>query len=148
MNSLIEAMPYLDAYQCALLALAILCLAVLIQGVLTAPLAFAKEEETPGIPLQGSHDQLSFRVVRTYQNSVENLPAFVAVLFLAIIAGVDATWVNWLAGIHVAARLLFWTAYYSGTGKIAGGPRTMTYVLGWLTNTILAGMVLYALAAS
>jgi uncharacterized MAPEG superfamily protein len=146
MDTLFEALPYLAAYHPALMALALLSLAVLIQGVLTAPLAFAPEDEEPGMPLKGDHSKLSFRVIRTYANSVENFPAFIAILLLAVIAGVDATWVNWLAGLHVAFRLLFWVVYYAGVGKIAGGPRTLSYVGGWLTNTVLAVMTLYALA--
>jgi len=41
---------------------------------------------------------------------------------------------------------LFHAAYYSGMGKIAGGPRTMCYVAAVLANTVLAGAVLYKLA--
>ncbi len=145
MTSLFEALPYLEAYHCALLALSVLTFAVLIQGLLVAPLGFAKDEEAPGMPLQGTHANLSFRVLRTFANSTENLPMFIAALLLAIIAGVDATWVNWLAGLHVAFRLLFWLVYYAGVGKVAGGPRTIAFVGGWLTNVILAGMVVYAL---
>ena len=145
MTSLFEALPYLEAYQSALLALSILTLAVLIQGLLVAPLAFAKEEEAPGMPLQGTHTNLSFRVIRTFANSTENLPMFIGALLLAICAGVDSTWVNWLAGLHVAFRLLFWVVYYAGVGKVAGGPRTIAFVGGWLTNTVLAGMAVYAL---
>ncbi|MDG2004841.1 MAG: MAPEG family protein [Novosphingobium sp.] len=144
MDNLFEALPSLASYHPALLALALLSLAVLIQGVLTAPLAFARGDEEPGMPLKGDHAKFSFRVIRTYANSVENFPAFIATLFLAIIVGVDPTWVNWLAGLHVGFRLLFWVVYFAGIGKVAGGPRTMSYVGGWLTNTVLAGMTVYA----
>ena len=145
MQSLIEVLPYLADYHPSFAALAILCFAVIFQGFLTAPLAFASGREEPGSPLKGTHADLSFRAVRTYANSVENLPVFAATLFLAVIAGVDATWVNWLVGIHLISRLLFWAVYYAGVGKIAGGPRTLAYVGGLLSNAILAGMTVYAL---
>jgi uncharacterized MAPEG superfamily protein len=125
--------------------LALLCFAVVMQSVLLAPMAHATAKEEPGMPLQGSHKDLSFRVIRTHANSVENLPTFIAILLLAVVAGVDPTWANWLAGIHVVARLLFWAVYYSGVGKVAGGPRTISFVGGWLTNSILAGMTIFAL---
>ena len=137
----------LSPYEPAILAFAVLCMAVMIQAFLTAPLGFLKEEQAPGMPLQGDHDMLSFRVLRTYANSVENLPAFGFSLLLAILVGVGATAVNALAAIHVASRLAFWAVYYSGVGKVAGGPRTMTYVGGALSNLVLAGMVLYTLVS-
>ena len=147
MTAIFEALPALAAYQPSLLALALLCIAVLIQAVLTAPLAFVTGDEEPGVALKGDHSKRSFRVIRTYQNSVENLPAFAATLFVAIIAGVDTGWVNWLAGIHVASRLLFWAIYYSGKGATAGGPRTFAFLGGLLTNLTLAGMTAYALVS-
>ena len=137
----------LSPYEPAMLAFALLCMAVMIQAFLTAPLGFLKEEQAPGMPLQGDHGMLSFRVLRTYSNSVENLPAFGFSLLLAIVAGVGATAVNWLAGIHVASRLAFWAVYYSGVGAVAGGPRTMTYVGGALSNLLLIALVLYTLVS-
>ncbi len=140
---MIEQLPALLAYQPALLALAVLCLCVLLQSLLVAPLGFASGAETPGMPLKGSHIDRSFRVIRTYQNSVENLPAFIGVLIVALVVGVNATWVNWLAGIHLGARLLYWACYYSGVGANAGGPRSLAYVAGLLSNAILAGMTIF-----
>ncbi len=145
MTSLIEAAPYLAAYQSSFAVLAALALVALAQSFLSAPLAFASEEQVPGKPLRHDHSKLSFRAIRTYQNSVENLPAFVAALLVAIVAGVSATLVNGLAIAYLAFRLAFWAIYYSGVGKAAGGPRTMAYIGGMLSNIVLAGAGLYAL---
>lgn len=145
MNSMIETFPQLMPYQPALLALALLCMAVLIQSFLGAPLAFLREEQAPGMPLKGDHDLLSFRVLRTYSNSVENLPAFGLTLLLAIVLGVNASVVNWLAALHVVFRLAFWVVYYAGFGRVAGGPRTLSYVGGLLTNIVLAGACIFVL---
>lgn len=133
------------AYYPALLTLAILCLAVLAQSFLAGVIGLGKSDEEPGMPLKGGHKDLSFRTLRTYGNSVENLPVFVATLLLALIAGVAPIWVNSLAIIHVGFRLVYWIVYYSGVGKVGGGPRTIVYVLGLLANLVLAGMVLFAL---
>ncbi len=137
MNSIIEAVPQFLAYQPAFIALMFLCLTLFIQSFLTAPFAFAKLQQAPGMPLTGDHSMLSFRVLRTYSNSVENLPAFGFTLLIAIFVGVDPSLVNWTAAIHVAFRLAFWAVYYSGVGKIAGGPRTLCYVGGMLANLVL-----------
>lgn len=145
MDKTLEIMPQLAGYQPALIVLAILLLSILVQSLLTAPLAFIKGEQAPGAPLKGGHDLLSFRVLRTYLNSVENLPGFGLALGLAIAMGLDASTVNWLAGAHVAFRLLFWFVYYSGIGKVAGGPRTLSYVGAVTANMVLAVYVLYGL---
>jgi len=143
MNTAIEQLPLISVYQPTLLALVILCLAVMLQSFLSAPLAFLKQEQVPGKPLKGDHQLFSFRVLRTYANSVENLPAFGLTIIIAILIGVNPTLVNWLAVIHVALRLGYWIVYYGGIGKIAGGPRTICYVGGLTSNIVLACACIY-----
>ncbi|MEP4034252.1 MAPEG family protein [Roseibium polysiphoniae] len=129
----------------SLIVLAAVSLIALAQSALCAPLAFVNEEQTPGMPLCLDHSQLSFRAIRTYANTTENLPAFGFALVVAITAGASPTLVNWLAGTYLAFRLLFWAIYYSGIGRISGGPRTLSYI-GWLAaNFILAGTAVQAL---
>ncbi len=132
-------------YQMALVALTTLCLVVLIQNFLTAK-AFVSGEQSPGMPLAGDHSLLSFRIVRTYQNSAESLPAFGLVVVAAMLASANPAAVNWLAAIHVLFRLAFWTMYYAGIGKITGGPRTMCHVGGLVSNIALAIVAAFALA--
>lgn len=133
----------LAPYEPALLCFTVLCASVLVQSFLTAPLAFLKEEQAPGMPLQGDHGLLSFRVLRTYANSAENLPVFGFSLALAIAAGVGPAIVNGLVGLHLASRFAFWAIYYSGLGAVAGGPRSMAYVGGALSNLVLVGFVVH-----
>ena len=85
MTSLFEAIPYLVAYQFSFLVLAILALIALVQSFMNAPLAFGNNSQTPGMPLQFDHTHISFRVIRTYANTVENLPAFGFALLLSLI---------------------------------------------------------------
>lgn len=145
MEALREVSPALAPYHTAILCLAVLCLVALIQSFLSAPLAFIKEEQTPGAPLNFDHSKLSFRVLRTYGNTVENLPAFGFSLIVAIIGGASPWAVNGLAALYLAFRLVFWVVYYSGIGKVAGGPRTLAYVGGLLANMSLAALAIYAL---
>ena len=145
MNSLIQEIPQLVAFKPAFLSLSVLCLAVLIQNFLCAPFAFRKGEQIPGEPLKGSHDLFSFRVLRTYINSVESLPAFGFVLTISILIGVNSSLVNWLVILHVGFRLMFWGVYYSGVGIIAGGPRTLCFVGGLLCNIVLAIACIHSL---
>ncbi|MEM7615190.1 MAG: MAPEG family protein [Pseudomonadota bacterium] len=145
MDTLFAAAPYLEGYRPSFLVLAALSVVTLIQNFLTAPLAFVREEQTPGMPLQFDHSKLSFRALRTYQNSVESLPAFLAALLAAVIAGASPTLVNVTAGVYLAARLAFWGFYYAGVGKVAGGPRTLSFVICLLANLILAVAAFVAL---
>lgn len=139
MDSLFDAVPYLDGYRFSFVVLLALSVITLVQNFLTAPLAFLKDEQIPGMPLRFDHSKLSFRVMRTYQNSAESLPAFMAALAVAVVAGGAAGVVNLAAGVYLAARIGFWAVYYSGTGKIAGGPRTMMFVVCLLANLTIAG---------
>ncbi len=143
----ISNMPQLLAYQPSLIALACLCLIVLIQSLLAGVVGFGQSAEVPGMPLKGSHSEMSFRILRTYANSTENLSVMVATAFLAILAGANANWVNGLVILHVLFRTAYWAVYYSGVGAVTNGPRTITYVLGWLMNIILAIMTIFAMAS-
>ena len=144
-DSALHSLPQVEAYHPALLALALLCLVVLIQSFLAGVLGLGKSDEVPGVPLKGNHSDLSFRILRTYANSTENLAVMIATTFLAIIAGVSAFLVNWLAGLHLAFRLAYWAVYYSGIGSVESGARTVTYVLAFLMNAVLALLTVYAL---
>ena len=146
MDHLIQIWPALSPYTTAIGALMLLVLAVLIQALLAGVIGLNKSGgELPGVPLQGNHASLNFRVLRTYANSTENLPAFAVTLMLAILAGASPKWVNLLAALHVTFRFAFWGIYYSGVGKVAGGPRTISYVLAWFTNLALAVVAVSAL---
>lgn len=145
MDSLFDAIPFLDSYRLSFVVLASLSFVLLLQNLLTAPLSFGKDEQVPGMPLQFDHSKLSFRVMRTFQNSAENLPAFTAALLAAIAGGAAPTLVNSAAMVYLAARLAYWAIYYSGVGKVGGGPRTIVFVVGFLANVVIAIAAIVAL---
>lgn len=145
MNSSSDLLAALSAYHATLLWMALLCLAVLVQSFLAGAIGLGKSEEVPGMPLKGSHQDFSFRTLRTYANSVENLPVFAITVVLAILAGVTASWVNGLVAVHVILRLAYWVIYYRGVGKVGGGPRTMAYAAAWFVNLVLALLTLWFL---
>lgn len=135
---------FITGYEPAIGSLVALSLIVLLQSFLGAYFAFVKEPGLPGVPLQGDHSKLGFRAVRTYQNSVENLPAFAVAVIVGALVGASVFWVNLLAILHVVMRVAFWAVYYSGIGKPAGGPRSIVYVIGWAINIVLGVIVLFA----
>lgn len=144
MNAIHDLRSALMQYDFAFIFLALLCLVTLIQNFLLAPIAFASNEQEPGMPVRLDHNALSFRAIRTYQNSIETLPVFGFALIVAIIAGVSPWWVNLIAGVYLGFRLLFWAIYYSGIGKVTGGPRTIAFVGGLIANVALAIMAVYS----
>ena len=101
MTGLTTIYPQFSDYTSALIALTLLCCIVCIQSVIAGAIGLGKSNEEPGLPLKGSHKDFSFRTLRTYANSVENLPTFGLIVLLAIFVGVEPKWVNWLAIIHV-----------------------------------------------
>lgn len=145
MTSLFDVAPYLGAYHFSFMVLAVLTLMILIQNFMTAPLSFLNNEQSPGMPLKHDHSKLSFRALRTYSNSTESFPVFAVALLVAIAAGASPLLINWFAGIYLAFRSAFWGVYYSGLGKVTGGPRTLCYVGGLITNIAVACTALYAL---
>lgn len=145
MEIIIQSLPHLSAYQPALLAAALLCLMLPLQNFMTAPLSYVKEEQVPGMPLRGDHGSISFRAIRAFENSAENVPGFVLLTLFAALLGVGAGLVNGLSIGYLAARIAYGAVYYSGWGKPAGGPRTMIFVVCLLINVVLSALVIWAL---
>ena len=145
MTGLATIYPHFSDYASALIALTLLCFIVCIQSVIAGAIGLGKSNEEPGLPLKGTHNDFSFRSLRTYANSVENLPMFGLIVLLAVFIGAEPKWVNWLAVTHVVFRVLYWAVYYSGIGKVEGGPRTIIYVIGLFANLILAGLTLFTI---
>jgi uncharacterized MAPEG superfamily protein len=106
MDSIILSLPLLTPYQPAFVGLSVLCLVVLVQSFPAGVLGLGSGDEVPGQPLKGAHSDKSFRILRTYANSTENLSVFVTTSLLAILAGVGVMAVNWLVGLHVALRIV------------------------------------------
>ena len=134
----------LATYQLAILMTALLLIAVHAQNFLSALYKIIWGKQPPGKTATGDYDNKTFRFYRTHMNSVENLSMFIAALALAMITGVNASLVTWLVAIHVIARLAFWGVYYSGIGAIAGGVRTIVFVIGFTASVILAASALRA----
>ena len=134
----------LTTYQTAITLAALLVVAVHLQSFLSALFKIVLGKQAPGVPAAGNNSDKAFRIYRTHMNSVENLSMFIAALIFAMIAGVSASLVNWLVIIHVIARLAFWAVYYPGPGALAGGLRTIVFVIGFTASMVLAIAALFA----
>ncbi|MGR3291892.1 MAG: MAPEG family protein, partial [Paracoccaceae bacterium] len=129
----------------ALLALALLAFALTLQSFIAGAYKNGIMKQMSGYPVEGTHDDLVYRIVRTHMNGVENFSAFFALSVLGMIASVNVKWLTWLILATVALRLLYWLLYYARIGADSGGIRSITHVVALVVNLIIGVMVLLAL---
>ena len=139
-------MPDLIAtYPMALLALGILAFSLTLQSFISGFYKNCVKKQMSGYPVEGTHDDLVYRIVRTHMNGVENFSAFFALSILAMIAGVGVTLLTWLIVVTVALRMLYWLLYYARIGTDSGGIRSITHVVALVVNLVIGVLVLLAL---
>lgn len=139
-------MPDLIAtYPMALLALGILAFSLTLQSFIAGFYKNGVKKQMSGYPVEGTHDDLVYRIVRTHMNGVENFSAFFALSILAMIAGVGVTLLTWLIVVTVALRMLYWLLYYARIGTDSGGIRSITHVVALVVNLVIGVLVLLAL---
>lgn len=132
-------------YQTALLALAFLAFTLTLQSFIAGAYKNGVMKQASGMPVEGTQEDLVFRIVRTHMNGVENFSAFFALSILGIIAGANVKWLTWLILATVALRMVYWVLYYLRIGSDNGGLRSNTHVLALVVNLVMAVMVLFAL---
>ena len=139
-------MPDLIAtYPMALLALGILAFSLTLQSFIAGAYKNGIMKQMSGYPVEGTHDDLVYRIVRTHMNGVENFSAFFALSILAMIAGVGVSLLTWLIVVTVALRMLYWLLYYARIGADSGGIRSITHVVALVVNLVIGVLVLLAL---
>lgn len=131
-------------YSTAIVCLIILVLVVSIQSFISIYINLLKNEGTPGKIVEGNHEAPHWRLYRVHQNSVENFGPFAATVIAGVLVGASAGWINTLAVVYLIARLVHWFVYAQGIGSLAMGPRTISFVAGFLSNVLMALVVLFA----
>ncbi len=134
-------------YELTVLSLIALSIIVLVQSFCGAIFGLVLGPSVPGETPQGDHNNFGHRALRTYMNSVENLPAFAVAAVAAMAVGADPWTVNTLSAAYVGSRILYWLVYYGNIGAHAGGPRTLLYVTGMTLNMALAIVALLAVVS-
>ncbi len=61
--------------------------------------------------------------------------------FLALFAGVDATWTGILIWVFALARILHMALYYGIATEKNPSPRSFFYAIALLSNLVLLGMI-------
>lgn len=129
------------AYGHAIAALVFFALIVVALGSASA-VAKLRDGVAPGGTPAQDYASRTYRLHRAQANAVESLPVFVAVTLAAMLAGVSAHWVNWLASLVIVARLSMLYFHVTGKGHPYRGPRSMSYGVTVICQVIMAVMTL------
>lgn len=124
-------------YGHAIAALGLTVIFGLLVSPFTALAKMSSGHAAGGTPAEDYGDR-TYRFNRAYLNLTENMGFFAAATAAAILAGANATSVNWMASIFFVSRLLHFVVHFAGIGPMNFGPRTIVFVVGWLCNLGLA----------
>lgn len=114
--------PHADAFG----LMTLIALLMLLQGFVGAYFRNAVEKYQPGERLPANHASVTFRQVRSFENSVENTPIFFTVFALAVFIGVSPAWVWWTTLIFLIGRAGHWLFYSLRLPAL----RTASFALG------------------
>ena len=131
----------LDPYIPTLTATAVWVLMLMLQNTISAAFKHqaSQGEHVAGAPVEtADHADVVFRLVRSFENSLENFGAFITTIALAIVFALDPFWVNLSACIFVVARAGHWAAYAANRQLL----RSLCYSAGSFANLALAVAVL------
>lgn len=131
-----------DAYHNTFIGLWLIFATMVFQA-LAASVSHRKQQRyIPGIiDKQLGHESIVFRTHRTFHNSLENLMMMVGPVFIAILSGMNSTWLAILVWVYAIARIIHMVLYYRIATEKNPSPRSYFYVIGLLANIILLGML-------
>lgn len=98
----------------------------------------------PGEMPRADYRDRTYRIARSYQNTVEMVGVFGAVVAAAVLAGAAPFWVNLFASIALLARIAMIFVHIQGIGMPERGPRSLLFGLGWLMMVLIALIALVA----
>ena len=120
-------------YSSVLTAWVVVALMYLIQATV-ADLVGVRTKHTPGMPAEGGHDDLLFRVARAQANTNENLPVFILITAAAMALGNSPSMTANCTWAFVAGRAIHMLAYYADLRPI----RSVGFVIGFIAMIVLA----------
>ena len=133
-------------YSTAFAGLAVILATVLVQQLI----ASGKKARAPGaIPGKMDenigHESVVFRTQRTWMNSLENLPAMLGTIFLAVMVGANVSWTGILVWVYAISRILHMVLYYAISTDVNPSPRSWFFLLGLIANLVLLGFCVTAI---
>ncbi len=139
-------MNFLNDYSTAFAGLTVILATVLVQQLI----ASGKKARAPGaVPGKMDdtlgHESVVFRAQRTWMNSLENLPAMLGTIFLAVMVGANDTWTGILVWVYAISRIIHMVLYYAISTHVNPSPRSWFFLLGLVANLVLLGFCVAAL---
>ncbi len=139
-------MNFLNDYTTAFAGLTVILATVLIQQLI----ASGKKAKAPGaIPGKMNedlgHESVVFRTQRTWMNSLENLPAMLGTILLAVMVGANDQWTGILVWVYAISRIIHMVLYYAISTNVNPSPRSWFFLIGLVANLVLLGFCVAAL---
>lgn len=139
-------MNLMNDYSTAFAGLAVILATVLVQQLI----ASGKKARAPGaIPGKMDenigHESVVFRTQRTWMNSLENLPAMLGTIFLAVMVGANVSWTGILVWVYAISRILHMVLYYAISTDVNPSPRSWFFLLALVANLVLLGFCVVAI---
>src|SRR5690554_1641163 len=94
-----------------------------------------------------SHSSFVFRAHRAFQNSIENVPFFLAAAFLAIFVGVSSQWFAMSVWAFAFARIIHMLLYYGIATERNPSPRSYFFIIGVIANVVVLVQIALSLLA-
>ncbi|MDP6969030.1 MAG: MAPEG family protein [Gammaproteobacteria bacterium] len=128
----------MEVYSSALVGIWVILLTVFIQSMVASIAHRRQKHYVPGIvDNKLSHESFVFRSHRTLINSLENLVLMLGTVVVAMLAGVEASWVAGTVWVYALARLVHMWLYYALATEKNPSPRSYFYIIGMLANLVL-----------
>ena len=122
--------PYADAIPLIVL----IVILVMAQSFVAAFFRNAVEKHEAGAALEANHGSATYRMVRSFENSLENVAMFFPAVALAVIAGVSPGWVYWVSLLFLLSRAAHWACYALNIPPA----RTLSFAVGFFATLALA----------
>ena len=125
---------YLTPYSDVLLILSFVMIIVMLQSIVATIFRNAVEKYQAGEALPANHASITFRMVRSFENSLENVVILAPVLAVAIATSISPAWVWWVAVLFLIGRLGHWAMYALNIPAL----RTAFFAMGFFATLALA----------
>lgn len=137
----------LEQYLASFWALLFIIFTVLLQSLIATGAHRKQTQYVPGVVAEElGHGSFVFRSHRTFQNSLENAPLMLFSGFLAVLVGLNPSWLATIAWTFALARLAHMVLYYRIATEKNPSPRSYFYAIGLLSNLVLLALVAVHLA--
>ena len=138
----------LEQYLLSYAGLLFILFTLLLQTLIATGAHRKQSHYLPGIVNESlGHESFVFRSHRTFQNSLENAPLMFGTAILAVLAGLNASWLAATVWTFAIARFIHMVLYYAIATEQNPSPRSYFYLIALLSNLVLVGMIFMHLAS-